>query len=199
MPANASAARAICTSLPSRVPMTPFVTALSEPAIAAGRPDWNVAKVQGDAVSLLTHELFDEIAFPALLTAVRVNLSDGIVAHTDYRERANPPILHRKETLLRPDPSTPGLCCADAVGGGAQALRRTAPHRHPQSLARARGGCLVWSCGALGCCAERQCPKVAAASHRYRPPGPVPTRSDAGLAPDRQREHDSARLRVRPG
>ena len=72
-------------------------------AVAAERPDWNVAKVQGDAVSLLTYEAFDEVAFPALLAAVRVNLSDGIVTRTDYRERANPPILHRKETLLRPD------------------------------------------------------------------------------------------------
>ena len=72
-------------------------------AIAAGRPDWNVAKVQGNAVSLLTYEAFDEAAFPALLAAVRVNLSDAIVARTDYRDRANPPILHRKETLLRPD------------------------------------------------------------------------------------------------
>ena len=72
-------------------------------AIAAERPDWNVAKVQGDAVSLLTYETFDEAAFPALLAAVRVNLSDGIVARMDYRGRANPPILHRKETLLRPD------------------------------------------------------------------------------------------------
>ncbi len=72
-------------------------------AVAAERPDWNVVKVQGDAVSLLTYEAFDEVAFPALLTAVRVNLSDGIVTRTDYRGRANPPILHRKETLLRPD------------------------------------------------------------------------------------------------
>ncbi len=72
-------------------------------AIAAERPDWNVAKVQGDAVSLLTYEAFDEAAFPALPAAVRVNLSDGGVARTDYRDRANPPILHRKETLLRAD------------------------------------------------------------------------------------------------
>jgi DNA phosphorothioation-associated putative methyltransferase len=72
-------------------------------SIAAERPDWNVAKVQGDAVSLLTYEGFDEVAFPALLAAVRVNLRNGIVARTDYRDRANPPILHRKETLLRPD------------------------------------------------------------------------------------------------
>ena len=72
-------------------------------AVAAERPDWNVVKVQGDAVSLLTYEAFDDVAFPSLLAAVRVNLSDGIVTRTDYRGRANPPILHRKETLLRPD------------------------------------------------------------------------------------------------
>jgi DNA phosphorothioation-associated putative methyltransferase len=72
-------------------------------AVAAERSDWNVVKVQGDAVSLLTYEAFDEVAFPALLAAVRVNLSDGLVTRTDYRARANPPILHRKETLLRPD------------------------------------------------------------------------------------------------
>ena len=70
---------------------------------AAERPDWNVAKVQGDAVSLLTYEAFDAAAFPTLLAAVRVNLSDGVVTRIDYRGRANPPILHRKETLLRPD------------------------------------------------------------------------------------------------
>src|SRR3954464_15799847 len=56
-------------------------------AVAAERPDWNVVKVQGDAVSLLTYEAFDEAAFPALLAAVRVNLSDGIVTRTDYRAR----------------------------------------------------------------------------------------------------------------
>lgn len=72
-------------------------------AVAAERPDWNVVKVQGDAVSLLIYEAFDEVAFPALLAAVRINLSDGVVTRTDYRARANPPILHRKETLLRPD------------------------------------------------------------------------------------------------
>ena len=72
-------------------------------AVAAERPNWNVAKVQGEAVSLLTYEAFDEVAFPALLAAARVDLRDGVVTRTDYRARANPPILHRKETLLRPD------------------------------------------------------------------------------------------------
>lgn len=71
--------------------------------LLAQRQPWNVAKLQGNAVSLLTYEKFDEFAFPALLIAVRVNLSNGVVTRTDYRERANPPILHRKETLLRSD------------------------------------------------------------------------------------------------
>lgn len=67
-------------------------------AAAPGEP-WNVAKVMGPAVSLLLYEDFDEAAFPALLAAVRI-AGDGGVARTDYRTRANPPILHRKETLL---------------------------------------------------------------------------------------------------
>jgi DNA phosphorothioation-associated putative methyltransferase len=79
-------------------------------AVAAERPSWNVAKVQGDVVSLLTYEEFEEAAFPALLAAVRVTLKDGVVARTNYRDRANPPILHRKETLLRlDDPRRPAF------------------------------------------------------------------------------------------
>ncbi len=78
--------------------------------VCAQHPDWNVAKVQRDSVSLLTYEAFDEVAFPALLAAVRVDLRDGIVTHIDYRARANPPILHRKETLLRlEDPRRPAF------------------------------------------------------------------------------------------
>ena len=78
--------------------------------IASGWSDWNVAKLQGNAVSLLTYEAIDEVAFPALIGAVRVNVSDGVVTRTDYRSRANPPILHRKETLLRPaDPRRPAF------------------------------------------------------------------------------------------
>jgi DNA phosphorothioation-associated putative methyltransferase len=72
-------------------------------SVAADESAWNVVKVQGDAVSLLLYEAFDEAAFPSLLASVRVNLSDGSVVSTDYRNRSNPPILHRKETLLRPD------------------------------------------------------------------------------------------------
>ncbi|WP_158537304.1 DNA phosphorothioation-associated putative methyltransferase [Humitalea rosea] len=70
---------------------------------ASDHPPWNVAKVQATAVSLLLYESFDDAAFPALLAATRVNLEDGQTSKTDYRSRANPPILHRKETLLQPD------------------------------------------------------------------------------------------------
>jgi len=106
-------------------------------AAAPGEP-WNVAKVTGPAVSLLLYEDFDEAAFPALLAAVRV-AGDGGVARTDYRTRANPPILHRKETLL---------LATDARRPAFAALTRLAeekglfaePHRirHPHRLARAR-------------------------------------------------------------
>ena len=51
----------------------------------------NVAKVTGTAVSLLLYEEFDEAAFPALLSAVR--FVGGSVVSTDYRGRANPPVL----------------------------------------------------------------------------------------------------------
>jgi len=96
----------------SAVPVADQVTRerIERASVAAGRPEWNVAKVQGDAVSLLLYEAFDEAAFPALLAAVRVNLSDGSVVRTDYRGRANPPILHRKETLLPlDDPRRPAF------------------------------------------------------------------------------------------
>ena len=98
-----SVARSICTSPPIPEAEPEIRERIERAAAAAEGPDWNVVKVQGDAVSLLLYEAFDEAAFPALLAAVRVNLSDGSVARTDYRDRANPPILHRKETLLRPD------------------------------------------------------------------------------------------------
>lgn len=71
---------------------------------------WNVAKVAGQAVSLLLYEDFDEVAFPALLAAVRVGPEGVEVTRTDYRARANPPIMHRKETLLlATDPRRPAF------------------------------------------------------------------------------------------
>lgn len=71
-------------------------------AIADGF-QWNVAKISPGSVSLLLYEDFDTVGFPALLASVKVDLDSGQASATDYRGRQNPPILHRKETLLPPD------------------------------------------------------------------------------------------------
>ena len=77
---------------------------------------WNVAKVGAQAVSLLLYEDFDEAAFPALLHSARVDLQAGTVVRTDYRTRANPPVLHRKETLLLgTDPRRPAFAALTRV------------------------------------------------------------------------------------
>lgn len=66
--------------------------------------NWNVAKIElsdGRAVSLLDYEDFADHAFPALRQSRRVDLKTGAV--TVRRYGMNPPILHRKELLLKPD------------------------------------------------------------------------------------------------
>jgi DNA phosphorothioation-associated putative methyltransferase len=82
--------------------------ALKAISLAEGRVDasaWNVVRAAADSVSFLSYESFDEVGFPALLTSAKVDLASGDVSRTDYRGRANPPILHRKELLLSPDDS----------------------------------------------------------------------------------------------
>ena len=51
-------------------------------------------------VSLLVYEPFDEVAFPALLESVTVDLVARAVRRRNLRNSLNPPILHRKELLL---------------------------------------------------------------------------------------------------
>ena len=68
----------------------------------APEAEWNVAKIEKSAVSLLLYEFFD-VDFPALLRSTRVDLKGGSITSTDYSNRGNPPILHRKERLLPPD------------------------------------------------------------------------------------------------
>jgi DNA phosphorothioation-associated putative methyltransferase len=62
---------------------------------------WNVAKIAREGVSLLEYEEFDENAFPRLLASTA--LRGDKLSRIDYRNRVNPPILHRKELLLRPE------------------------------------------------------------------------------------------------
>lgn len=64
---------------------------------------WNVAKVSPSEVSLLVYEDFDRAAFPALLKSAKIDPVTGKVSERNYQGRESPPILHRKEMLLRPD------------------------------------------------------------------------------------------------
>jgi DNA phosphorothioation-associated putative methyltransferase len=53
-------------------------------------------------ISFLSYPGFWDDPHPALAAAVIVDLSTGKVRRDDYAGRANPPILHRKETFLPP-------------------------------------------------------------------------------------------------
>jgi DNA phosphorothioation-associated putative methyltransferase len=71
---------------------------------ACPAPDWNLLKLHLDqaAITFLSYPEFDCDPHPALAEATKINLTTGTVVRTNYRTRANPPILHRKETFLAP-------------------------------------------------------------------------------------------------
>ena len=79
----------------------------------AGRPDpsWNLLKIHTREVALtfLTYPEFDVEPHPALAEATKINLNTGSIVQTDFRQRVNPPILHRKETFL--PPNDPRISC----------------------------------------------------------------------------------------
>ena len=54
-------------------------------------------------ISYLFYPDFDADPHPALHTSIQVDLATGQVTLRDYSQSANPPILHRKETLVAPD------------------------------------------------------------------------------------------------
>src|SRR5262245_27065804 len=64
-------------------------------------PSWNLLKVHNDqvAVTFLTYPEFETDPHPALAEATKINLNTGSIVRTDFRQRINPPILHRKETF----------------------------------------------------------------------------------------------------
>lgn len=65
---------------------------------------FNVIKLDHRSrVSYLRYEDFATSRFPALLWALSCDLSRATARWTDYSGRRNPPILHRKELLLRAD------------------------------------------------------------------------------------------------
>jgi len=54
-------------------------------------------------LSYLIYPDFETNPHPELLRSVRVNLRTRQIDSNDYSQSANPPVLHRKETFLRPD------------------------------------------------------------------------------------------------
>jgi DNA phosphorothioation-associated putative methyltransferase len=53
-------------------------------------------------ISYLFYPDFDTDPHPALHTSMQIDLRDLKVSYREYEERANPPILHRKETFVTP-------------------------------------------------------------------------------------------------
>jgi DNA phosphorothioation-associated putative methyltransferase len=85
----------------------PELAATIERGMIAAKPDpeWNLLKLHTDqvAISFLTYPDFESDPHPVLAESVKINMNSGTISKTDYRKRANPPILHRKETFLPPD------------------------------------------------------------------------------------------------
>ncbi|WP_041740371.1 DNA phosphorothioation-associated putative methyltransferase [Calothrix sp. PCC 6303] len=51
-------------------------------------------------ISYLSYPNFDDEPHPVLEASININLKTLWVVHTNYKERENPPILHRKETFV---------------------------------------------------------------------------------------------------
>ena len=68
-------------------------------------PDFNLLKFHtvSPKISFLAYPDFEKDPHPALMEAVIVDLVTGKIRRDNYRSRANPPILHRKETFLPPE------------------------------------------------------------------------------------------------
>ena len=68
--------------------------------IAPAGPGYDVVKLRPPSrVSFLTYDDF-AAPFPVLARSFAVNVAAGTARRTEYRDRANPPVLHRKELLL---------------------------------------------------------------------------------------------------
>ena len=74
-------------------------------------PSWNLLKIHTREVAMtfLTYPEFETDPHPALAESTKINLNTGSIVQTDFRQRVNPPILHRKETFL--PPNDPRISC----------------------------------------------------------------------------------------
>ena len=101
----------ICPELPTRLDL------LWRDQTPAGLGAWNILRIsaRADACAQLCYPRFDDTGHPALAASLKTNFSDTDdprgtdnrrstePSFTDYRERSNPPVLHRKELLVAPD------------------------------------------------------------------------------------------------
>jgi DNA phosphorothioation-associated putative methyltransferase len=69
-----------------------------------GELEYDLIKIslEGKKLSFLRYPDFEEMPHPELAYSVRVYLPTATYAIKDFRDSANPPILHRKETFLDP-------------------------------------------------------------------------------------------------
>ncbi|WP_246814051.1 DNA phosphorothioation-associated putative methyltransferase [Ferrimonas balearica] len=67
--------------------------------------DWNIVKLgtRGFRLSLLHYPDFEESAYPCLAQSITVDLAKLSHRITRYSADENPPVLHRKETMVRPE------------------------------------------------------------------------------------------------
>ncbi|MEM1171479.1 MAG: DNA phosphorothioation-associated putative methyltransferase [Cyanobacteria bacterium P01_H01_bin.35] len=54
-------------------------------------------------ISYLHYPDFDIDPHPALKSSISINLNEGKIEHRNYSNSKNPPVLHRKETLVTPE------------------------------------------------------------------------------------------------
>lgn len=74
-------------------------------ALTLGEGSWNVVKLNPKEfkVSLLSYPGFFDNAYPELTQSWTLNLRSGELRQSSFNPAKNPPILHRKETLLHPE------------------------------------------------------------------------------------------------
>ena len=83
--------------------LTQFILAVAK-AVNLDEEDWNLVKLfkKEFRLSLLHYPDFYTDSYPALEQSLNVDLSKLSHKITGYRESENPPILHRKETMVLP-------------------------------------------------------------------------------------------------
>ena len=66
---------------------------------------WNLIKFSKKdfKISLLCYPTFFQDSYPPLHSSNTIDLEKGSVRKSSYKKSTNPPILHRKETFLKPD------------------------------------------------------------------------------------------------